>query len=176
MTIDKRRNDLNETDLKIAIALGCGLTRERAAELAGVSVTTVYNHCEQPITKTWAAFTKLVASSSIALQVEVNTASIKREWEKRRARALEVHDDVMARVDEAPALALRAAENVFDRADGKPTQTLKTSSTSAIAVTYSIDSDLIDYWESQARQLAPPPLALPPRSLPILDADISEQP
>lgn len=174
MTISKRRNELNETDVKIAIALGCGLTRERAAELAGVSVTTVYNHCDQPITKTWTAFTKLCAESSIEHQVGINSAAIKREWERRRVKALGVHDAVMARVEEIPALALRAAEGVFDRADGKPVQTVKASSTSDVTVTYSIPSELLSYWEGQARQIAAPILQLPQSSLPILDADITE--
>lgn len=171
LTIDRRRNELNEIDLKIAIALGCGHTRERAAELAGVSASTVYNHCDQPITRQWGAFTKLCAESSIAHQVEVNSAAVKREWEKRRLTAFGVHDAAMAMVKEAPALALRAAEGVFDRADGKATQTLHTSSVNELTVTHSIDPDLLEYWQTQARALKPAPTLLPQPALPILDAD-----
>lgn len=166
-----KRGELSDTQIKIAIARGCGLTIERAGELIGCSTSTVYNHLDSPDVKALIAFARLCSTAVIDRQVEINTAAMKREWERRRTKALSVVDSVMERVDDSPALALKAAENVFDRADGKPTQTLRNEINSAVTVTYSIDRDILDLWQRESRELVPVrPLSLQPPS--AIDADV----
>lgn len=86
MTIDKHRHDLEDDRLRVAAAIGFGLTIEKTAEFAGVSGSTVKRWKDDPEIKGVAAIVSAGLSVWRALNVDSELANINETAEKRIKR------------------------------------------------------------------------------------------
>lgn len=109
-------------DIKIGICRGMGLSREDTAVAAECSVHTVDLRKDEPTTvewETWAAGVSEKFKTSTQEKLEA-------QMRRRVGRALDVIDKAVANED--LNLALKGVDRVLDRAFGKATQKVETTS------------------------------------------------
>lgn len=120
------------TDIKIGICRGLGLSREDTAASCGVSVPTVDLRKNEPTTKEWEEW----ASGLLAVPSMSAERHLEAQARKRVGKAMLAIDKALDSDD--PDVALRGADRALDRAVGKATQRVETTSDVTERVIYEI--------------------------------------
>lgn len=109
------------TDIKIGICRGLGLSREDTAIMAGCSVPTVDIRKLEPVAKEWEEW-----AAKAAATFKIETRDHFEQLIKRRVgKAMDVIDRAVA--DNDVKTALMGADRILDRAFGKATQKVETT-------------------------------------------------
>lgn len=109
-------------DIKIGICRGLGLSRDDTASMSGCSVPTVDIRKNEPVTREWEAW---AAKAAAAFRVETKE-HFEQQIKRRVGKALDVIDRAVE--DGDLRVALQGADRVLDRAYGKATQKVETTS------------------------------------------------
>jgi len=112
----------HRTDIRIGICRGLGLSRDDTARVCGVSVPTVDLRKSEPVTQEWEAW----ASELLSVPSMSAAKHLEEQARKRVGKTLQVLDRALD--DENVETALRGADRVLDRAFGKATQKVETTS------------------------------------------------
>lgn len=116
---------INERELRLAIALGAGMTNQKAADFAGCAERTFqYNKATYEADPTFILIRSLVRAATarrIDYEVELSTRDMKRELERLNAQAIANIKLAMSSEDER--LAYTAGKDHIDRQLGRAAQT-----------------------------------------------------
>ena len=125
----KRDENHAGMDLRVGIALGAGLSFERAADLLDVAKNSINNHKQCPHTLE----VKALAAAALTAQVERRVEDSREAWlseiRKRRGKHLDLADRLVLKAEAADAdadLILKAMKATGDLHDRDP-ETSKTS-------------------------------------------------
>lgn len=110
------------TDIKIGICRGLGLSREDTAIMAGCSVPTVDIRKLEPVAKEWEEW---AAKAAAAFKIETKE-HFEQQIRRRVGKAMDVIDRAVQ--DGDVKTALMGADRILDRAYGKATQKVETTS------------------------------------------------
>ena len=110
------------TDIKIGICRGIGLSREDTASMVGCSVPTVDLRKTETAALEWEQFAKRVSGTFVAATKTQFEAQINR----RLGKAGEIYDRAMKSDD--IDTAIKGADRIVDRALGKATQKVESTS------------------------------------------------
>jgi transposase len=120
-SISRRETGYNERDLRIAVAIGAGMTMDAAAEFACVSRATVYNR---------QAANRDFIDLAVAIVKAATSVSLAQSLEQAKLRWAASHGDAQNKIielveSEDDQIALKAATIVVDRNEGKATQKIE---------------------------------------------------
>ena len=123
LPISKAETGYNERDLKLGIAAGLGYSKVESAGLIDCSEKTVHNRyaANKGFIEEWAKFTASLVREKRIVAKEIKAADINKELQRLLGSSVQALEDALTSGD--PKAALAAAKEVFDRVQGKATQT-----------------------------------------------------
>jgi hypothetical protein len=127
----------HKTDIRIGICRGIGLSRDDTATHCGVSVPTVDLRKNEPVTQEWEEWAAGVAKT-FKLETKEHFEELMR---KRVGRSMDVIDRALDNDD--INTALKGVDRVLDRAYGKATQKVETTSDITERVIHQIPEDTL---------------------------------
>lgn len=134
-SISKAETGYRESDFKIAVALGAGMTNEEAAEFAECSRSTVFDR-KAGANKSFIEFVMNTVKAATAASLAASTARIKRKYEDMHQKALANLDEFL--VDEDSRLRFQATTRVLDSVEGKPVQRIEAKNETSQVVRHEI--------------------------------------
>lgn len=147
-----KREGMSETDLKVGIAMGAGMTLPEAAAFCGVSEKTVRNHKDAEYARLIKELVQVAVAVKVRHDVEIAAGQLRKEMEKRLGKAVGAVDRAMESGDERVALA--AANVVFDRTEGKAVQPMKHQHEGNVQVLHvEIPRETVDYFKALALEM-----------------------
>lgn len=137
------------TDIRIGICRGVGLSRDDTARVCGVSVPTVDLRKDEPVAREWEEW----ASELMAVPSMNAAKHLEEQARKRVGKTLQVIDRALE--DENVDTAMRAGDRVLDRAFGKATQRVETTSESTERVIHEIPAGAMEAVLAIAQAIRP---------------------
>lgn len=138
-SISKAETGYRDSDFKIAVALGAGMTNEEAAEFAECSRSTVFDR-KAGANRAFIEFVtntvKAAVAASVAQSVAKATERIKQRYDEMYDQAVENLNEFLT--DDDSRLRFSATTRVLDEMRGKPVQRIETKSDSTQTVRHEV--------------------------------------